>query len=732
VESLIALFLYKNSPKSYTLTELTNGINVDLADITCIRLYERPINNNLTSGKLPSYIKKTEAYGEPDRYCINNLANINQKDLLFRFSNKIDYLEKLGLILMNIMLDSNVGIQIPSFQLQIEEIINKEIERDDLNVLLRKTFEGHVLYNNSNLTFKLISKKNPIRDQLSLNETIKKGLQSGISEEELLISNKTITSDAIKKIKNRSALFCEKKNVIVKQEYIEKVESPIEQNLSVKSIDEYIERYKNAVNQHFLALQNKYISIEERKNLILSAVSEKQEAKEEIQVWFSQNTNALNRYRGVLGEELFIDVYKYIESRQSSSNELGKVTIDKPTEIRLNEIEKELIEDIDRVDYDFKSEFPNLSKLLPKSLFFANIPTKEDFKTNIYNYEMRLEHAAIEIGISLKEIKKAILCVKNDLEDLNDWELIYRCFKLHINQDDYIFSEAGKMLKRFASNPFSNFLALLESAKENINFNDNPRFKEILTEVCRDNIVTDAERELVFEKAATFGGININKVELYLNNEFRNYPSFILLIDEICEDGIITQRERKFIEEKAKTYKISDEVLSRLLEIGLFKVKAFNKLKSNSDFKDIVVIYLISYSLNFDANFLLKINNEISNLYESVNCLEIDLQMMRNRFLIEFYSQIGLKLNLPLINSRIGFAELLKQLGIATIEFNFEFRQEGGDLEHGLKESIEVQPISISYEFLMKIMKEEKYRIGSPDASLFMENVKFRIENKEI
>ena len=263
------------------------------------------------------------------------------------------------------------------------------------------------------------------------------------------------------------------------------------------------------------------------------------------------------------------------------------------------------------------------------------------------------------------------MCVKNDLEENSDWEIIYKCFNRGIDEKDRSLSEAANMLMLYAKDPYSHFLSLLESAKDNISFEENPRFNDILTEVCRDNIVTPAERELVFEKAAKFGGINLDKVELYLNNEFRNYPSFILLINEICEDGIVTEKEMKFIEEKASTYRIPASILNQLIENSLFKIRVFEQLKTYSGFKEIVLIYLLSQVFKIDDEFSFSFNNYISELKENEVDYSSSLGINKKLFLEKLLKHLNKLIGFDFFVQDRNLFDLLINWNLTLTDFDF-------------------------------------------------------------
>lgn len=739
MESIISIYLYKHSPKAFTISKLSAGINRCLATVTPIRIYEKPISNALNAPNTLLNIKKTEAFGQEPEYSIPDTKEFNEEDLKNKFQDKINFLEEIGLFLYTTMSKTSVGIQLPVFQKQISKLTDIDIERDDLNVLLRETFRKHILYNSSLLTFKLIDKANPIIIQLKLNEIIRNGLETGLSQEELIISNRLVSENEIKKITNGGEVFLKfkEKNAELKHPQDKNV---VTKAIEIELINEHlikltIEKYHNANREWHLTVINRLIDFKERKKLILNFIEEKENAKEFLQVWFLNNYSSFQKFRNSLGNELFLDIYKYVESNKAETN---KLIIDADDELPQTKV---IFEDNVKVSQN-KNEYPTLSELLPKSLFFSHIPSKDFFKNNIGNYEIRLEQAAVNLNYNVKEIKKAVLCIKNDIEEDNDWELVYLLYKQDIEKNDNTLTEAGELLKRFSKNPFKHFLNLIESTKENINFLVNPRFNDILIEVCRDNLITDAEKEYVLEKASIIGGININEVELYLKNEFRNYPSFIVLIEEICEDGTITPLERKFIDEQAKLYRIPNKILDRLIEVGLFKVKVFNSLKTNANFREITLIYLIAYALNLGEEFLFSINNFVTNLHDKNENLHELLIVYKNQFLQKLFDLINIKLKFNFVNPDKGIYFILDGfLSFEDFEFNNSTKKYNRnitiEIEKKLKKALEIDFINRKLlfrnnsnfnknELLINLVKNiftERAKHRNPEVDLFFENL---------
>ena len=672
MESIISIYLYKHSPKAFTISKLSAGINRCLATVTPIRIYEKPISNALNAPNTLLNIKKTVAFGQEPEYSIPDTKEFNEEDLKNKFQDKINFLEEIGLFLYTTMSKTSVGIQLPVFQKQISKLTDIDIERDDLNVLLRETFRKHILYNSSLLTFKLIDKANPIIIQLKLNEIIRNGLETGLSQEELIISNRLVSENEIKKITNGGEVFLKfkEKNAELKHPQDKNV---VTKAIEIELINEHlikltIEKYHNANREWHLTVINRLIDFKERKKLILNFIEKKENAKEFLQVWFLNNYSSFQKFRNSLGNELFLDIYKYVESNKAETN---KLIIDADDELPQTKV---IFEDNVKVSPN-KNEYPTLSELLPKSLFFSHIPSKDFFKNNIRNYEIRLEQAAVNLNYNVKEIKKAILCVKNNIEDDIDWELIYLLLKDGIEKQDEILTKAGEMLKTFAENPFKHFLSLLEATQENLNFDDTPRFNEIIIEACRDNIVTEAEKELIFEKATEFGGVNLDKVELYLKNEFKNYPSFIVLIDEICLDGVITNKELKFIEEKARTYRIPEAVLGKLISSGLLRIKILNDLKNNNNFQEIVIFYLLSKAFKMDETFSFRFNSYIFDLNEIGTNYSDSMLIQKKLFSEALVAHLNHLMGFNVLNSDSQLTELLGFGKFSINDFDFSTRK---------------------------------------------------------
>ncbi len=205
-----------------------------------------------------------------------------------------------------------------------------------------------------------------------------------------------------------------------------------------------------------------------------------------------------------------------------------------------------------------------------------------------------------------------------------------------------------------------------------------------------------------------------------------------MLINEICEDGIITQKEREYIEEKAKTYKIPSDLLDKLILIGLFKVQKLKELKENIDFQEIVAMYLISSSLELDANFTLNINQFISSLNEKErfeNKTEL-LQAFKVSTLKKLCGLLNDKLELSIFNTDDykNIEVLLLKLGLNNLVFNFKEIEKKIEINDYLNKDKKTCIDSIKLSVLIEILNNEKYRLGNPVIEQYMDNVKLKIK----
>jgi hypothetical protein len=205
-----------------------------------------------------------------------------------------------------------------------------------------------------------------------------------------------------------------------------------------------------------------------------------------------------------------------------------------------------------------------------------------------------------------------------------------------------------------------------------------------------------------------------------------------VLINEICEDGIITQKEREYIEEKAKTYKIPSDLLDKLILIGLFKVQKLKELKENIDFQEIVAMYLISSSLELDANFTLNINQFISSLNEKErfeNKTEL-LQAFKVSTLKKLCGLLNDKLELSIFNTDDykNIEVLLLKLGLNNLVFNFKEIEKKIEINDYLNKDKKTCIDSIKLSVLIEILNNEKYRLGNPVIEQYMDNVKLKIK----
>lgn len=429
-------------------------------------------------------------------------------------------------------------------------------------------------------------------------------------------------------------------------------------------IKEYIEDY-NTAEEELLKLSNlSYLKRINKKKLILSHAQKKDVAKNDILKVLNKTEIVLSELENITSKSLYSELV--LALKKNNLHHIGTNKISK-TNFQPN-VQSPL-----KLNNEFKIECDkNIYTISPLSFLYSSIPTKHKILEDITEYIEWINNKKDLSSDYVSLFRASLNSIKNNVDTIDDWNYIYQVLYLETPQKNLLLNSRGQLLKRYFNDPFKNFLALIETSTNNISFEENENFNNIIKEVGRDNIITVAERELIIEKAEYYG-INKDKVELYLSHENKNYSSFIILIDEICEDGVITNAERKFIEEKAEQYKLPDETLEKLLTIGLLRAKKFEQLKIDNNFQDIIIIYLIAYTLHLSEKFILSINNFIYNLNE-VNEQESIVELLyafKQNKLEELLNLCNSELGFNLFNTKTSLSELIEKIGLSISEFNF-------------------------------------------------------------
>jgi hypothetical protein len=231
----------------------------------------------------------------------------------------------------------------------------------------------------------------------------------------------------------------------------------------------------------------------------------------------------------------------------------------------------------------------------------------------------------------------------------------------------------------------------------------------LIKSVVKDNIITDCEEVFLKSKAKEFGYsediISDAKISLKKNN-----PYLDNLIHIIFDDGLITSEELIFLKEKAIENDFTESFINeRFWTIGL--AEYLHHLIKNKPLDEILTLAYFYLKLNSTEDKFLKLHQEL-NIFSSTDISYIAsgyISRLKKVINEELEAEFGLKYNYA------GF--ILGKFTLAEKETN---------------EEITLDPSSIpkfKLEKFMKLLNQERLRIGSPDVNLLVENINYRIEN---
>lgn len=234
-----------------------------------------------------------------------------------------------------------------------------------------------------------------------------------------------------------------------------------------------------------------------------------------------------------------------------------------------------------------------------------------------------------------------------------------------------------------------------------------PQIDELIKSVVKDNKITECEEIFLKSKAKEFGYsediISLAKASLESNN-----PYLDNLIHIIFDDGLVTPEELTFLREKTHENGFSPSFVNeRFWMIGLaeylphlLKIELLDK---------VMILFSIGNEIEPDIFFLEGFLKELS-IYNSN-----DLSIIAEK-------------TLKHIKTTLNFS--LKS------KYEFEYDYSEFILENALVSKLEMDPKSSDnlndqqlLQRFMKLINQERKRIGSPDVNLMVENITYRIEN---
>lgn len=231
----------------------------------------------------------------------------------------------------------------------------------------------------------------------------------------------------------------------------------------------------------------------------------------------------------------------------------------------------------------------------------------------------------------------------------------------------------------------------------------------LIKSVVKDNIITECEEAFLRSKAKEFGYsediISDAKRSLEQNN-----PYLDNLIHIIFDDGLITAEELIFLKEKAAENDFTEAFVNeRFWTIGL--AEYLHHLTKYKPLDEILTLAFFSLKIRPTADNFIKLHQEL-NIFSSTDLSTIASDYMDKLKVVinkELEEEFGFKYNYV--------AYILREFTLTPEESRVESTKEPSD-----------EP-NVNLEKFMKLLNQERLRIGSPDVNLLVENVNFRIEN---
>jgi len=268
------------------------------------------------------------------------------------------------------------------------------------------------------------------------------------------------------------------------------------------------------------------------------------------------------------------------------------------------------------------------------------------------------------------------------------------------NFDELINDYSSEYVQLVVSNFFKNKLIKISTGNDKIDY--------LIKSVVKDNLITEAEELFLKNKAKEFSFEDdiIDKAKQLLE---QNNPYLDNIIHIIFDDGIVSNEELLFLNEKTSENNFTKEFVNNRFWVIAFSEYRYHllKLKGFDNIFKLIFIYLeLNLNTKLNDDKLIEYLNIFSNysIEDVVNQAEKDL--------LAFISEL-LRNNEKIKNINYFLNEAYSKIVLNNTEsFN-------------LKNSDETLLTR-----LIKILNQEKMRLGSLDADLIVENVKYRIENE--
>ena len=266
--------------------------------------------------------------------------------------------------------------------------------------------------------------------------------------------------------------------------------------------------------------------------------------------------------------------------------------------------------------------------------------------------------------------------------------------------DELINDYSSENVQLVVSNFFKNKLIEISTGNDKIDY--------LIKSVVKDNLITEAEELFLKNKAKEFSFEDdiIDKAKQLLE---QNNPYLDNIIHIIFDDGIVSNEELSFLNEKTTENDFTQEFVNNRFWVIAFSEYRYHllKLKGFDNIFKLIFIYLeLNLNTRLNDDKLIEYLNIFSNysIEDVVNQAEKDI--------LAFISEL-LRNSEKIKNINYFLNEAYTKIVLSNTE---SFNLNNSD------ETLLTR--------LIKILNQEKMRLGSLDADLIVENVKYRIENE--
>ncbi|NJW54160.1 hypothetical protein [Salinimicrobium oceani] len=238
----------------------------------------------------------------------------------------------------------------------------------------------------------------------------------------------------------------------------------------------------------------------------------------------------------------------------------------------------------------------------------------------------------------------------------------------------------------------------------------NEKIDSLVKAVVKDNFITECEEEFLKQKTRELD-LSFDLIEKAKKSLNSNNPYLDNILNVIFEDGKVTKQELDFLKEKTKENQFSKSFVNRRFLVRGIALHLQELLKL-TDLRKFIKLWHIGSTLN-------------SALYTSDLWLFTRINIFKFSTLEESLHDAIVRTEDELIPV---IEKTLKLQGRDFVKKTYErIELREGSLFHEKEQN---NSLTLDIKRIIEILDDEKIKIGTPDAHLLVENIKFRIENK--